>query len=99
VYLGIFGRRSANWFIVRQCVVPAPLLFQIYRRELAVDDLLVPLLARDGIKMFASKIADFVSLSATERESLGQKCRQLIETRFSLEEMHRGYYAIYQQLA
>jgi len=68
-------------------------------RELAVDTSLVPLVAGNDSRMFANKIEEIVSLSATERANMGKKCKQLIDSRFSLEEMHRRYSAIYQQLA
>jgi len=67
-------------------------------REIANGVDFIPLADPDELEVFAQKINSIAALSKTERESLGQKCRKLVEDRFSLKAMHAGYAKVYSQV-
>ena len=67
-------------------------------REIAEGVDFIPLLKPDDVIGFAQEIKKFREMSASERAVIGQKCRKLIEDRFSLPIMHAGYQEIYTQI-
>lgn len=67
-------------------------------REVAEGADFIPLIKPDDGAGFAREIKKFRELSVSEREVIGQKCRKLIEERFSLPTMHAGYAEIYAQI-
>ncbi len=58
----------------------------------------IPLIKPDDIEGFARAFTKFRAMSHSERAMIGQKCRQLVEERFSLPAMHAGYAEIYSQI-
>jgi len=67
-------------------------------REIAEGVDFIPLLKPDDVTGFAKEIKKFREMSPSERAVIGQKCRKLIEDRFSLPIMHAGYQEIYAQI-
>jgi glycosyltransferase involved in cell wall biosynthesis len=67
-------------------------------REIAEGVDFIPLLKPDDLTGFAREIRKFREMSISERAMIGQKCRKLIEERFSLPIMHAGYQEIYAKI-
>jgi glycosyltransferase involved in cell wall biosynthesis len=67
-------------------------------REIAEGVDFIPLIKPDDVKGFAREIKKFREMSVAERKAIGQKCRRLIEERFSLPIMHAGYKEIYSKI-
>jgi glycosyltransferase involved in cell wall biosynthesis len=67
-------------------------------REIAAGVDFIPLVQPDDVPGFAREIRRFREMSVLERSRIGQKCRKLVEKRFSLEAMHAGYAEIYAQI-
>jgi len=67
-------------------------------REIADDVNFVPLVQPDSIAGFAREIERFRQMSPSERADIGEKCRKLVEERFNLTIMHKGYEKVYAQL-
>ncbi len=67
-------------------------------REIAEGVDFIPLLKPDDVTGFAQEIRKFREMSVSERAMIGQKCRKLIEERFSLPIMHAGYQEIYAKI-
>jgi len=67
-------------------------------REIAKGADFIPLIKPDDVAGFAREIKKFREMSVSERAMIGQKCRKLIEERFSLLAMHAGYEEIYAQI-
>jgi glycosyltransferase involved in cell wall biosynthesis len=67
-------------------------------REIAEGVDFIPLIKPDDVTRFAQEIKKFREMSASERAMIGQKCRKLIEERFSLPIMHAGYKEIYAKI-
>ena len=67
-------------------------------REIAEGLDFIPLLKPDDVTGFAQEIKKFREMSISERAVIGQKCRKLIEDRFSLPIMHAGYQEIYARI-
>jgi glycosyltransferase involved in cell wall biosynthesis len=67
-------------------------------REIAVGVDFIPLIKPDDVTGFAQEIKKFREMSVSERTAIGQKCRKLIEERFSLPIMHAGYKEIYAKI-
>lgn len=64
-------------------------------REIAEGVDFIPLIAADDVDGFAREIRRFREMSAKDRRTIGDRCRQLVEKKFSLRRMHQGYEAIY----
>jgi glycosyltransferase involved in cell wall biosynthesis len=64
-------------------------------REIAEGVDFIPLVSADDVEGFAREINKFKEMSVSERTMIGQKCRKLIEERFSLPAMHTGYEKVY----
>lgn len=67
-------------------------------REIADDVNFIPLVQPDDIAGFAREIDRFRQMSPSERADIGEKCRKLVEERFNLTNMHKGYEKVYAQL-
>lgn len=67
-------------------------------REIAEGVDFIPLIKPNDGAGFAREIKKFRDMSVSERVAIGQKCRKLIEERFSLPVMHTGYAEIYAQI-
>src|SRR6185503_14132189 len=67
-------------------------------REIVKDVDFIPLINPDNVVGFASAIKKYREMSISERTTLGEKCRKLIEEQFSLPVMHSGYAAIYSEI-
>jgi glycosyltransferase involved in cell wall biosynthesis len=64
-------------------------------REIAEGVDFIPLIPADDVNGFAGQIKRFREMSAPERAVIGEKCRKLVEERFSLDAMHARYEEIY----
>ena len=67
-------------------------------REIAEGVDFIPLIRPDDVAGFAREIKRFKEMSVPERTMIGQKCRKLIEERFSLPIMHAGYKKVYAKI-
>lgn len=67
-------------------------------QEIAKHGNFIPLVNPDDVGGFAQAIKKFREMTAAERVVIGQKCRKLVEERFSLPAMHAGYTEVYAQL-
>lgn len=67
-------------------------------REIAEGVDYIPLIHPDDGTGFAREIERFRGMSASERRTIGRKCRALVEERFSMAAMHAGYAGIYAQV-
>jgi glycosyltransferase involved in cell wall biosynthesis len=67
-------------------------------REIAEGVDFIPLIEPGDVAGFAREIKKFREMSVSERMMVGQKCRQLVEERFSLPAMHAGYAEVYAQM-
>lgn len=67
-------------------------------REIVESLGFVPLIQPDDTAGLAREIKKFSEMSISEREALGQRCRKVIEERFSLPAMHAGYEEVYRQV-
>jgi glycosyltransferase involved in cell wall biosynthesis len=67
-------------------------------REIAEGVPFIPLIQPDDVAGFAREINKFREMPVSERTAIGQRCRKLVEQRFSLPAMHAGYEKIYAQI-
>jgi glycosyltransferase involved in cell wall biosynthesis len=67
-------------------------------REIAAGANFIPLIGSDDVDGFAREIKRFRQMPALERARIGDKCRKIVEQRFSLTTMHAGYEAVYAQV-
>ena len=67
-------------------------------REIAEGVNFIPLLDPDDVAGFACEIKRFIELTSVERAAIGEKCRNLVEKKFSLTIMHDKLDKIYAQL-
>lgn len=67
-------------------------------REIAEGLDFIPLIQPDDIAGFAREIKKFSEMPVSERTTLGQTCRRVIEERFSLPAMHAAYEEVYSQV-
>lgn len=67
-------------------------------REIAEGVKFIPLVQQDDVKGFAREIRRFRQMSISEREMIGQKCRRLVQERFSLPAMHSKLSNVYGQI-
>lgn len=58
----------------------------------------IPLIKPDDVEGFAREIKRFREMSVSERAAIGQKCRDLVENRFSLPIMHSDYAKVYAEI-
>ncbi|HET7008632.1 MAG TPA: glycosyltransferase family 4 protein, partial [Candidatus Binatia bacterium] len=67
-------------------------------REIAEGVDFIPLIKPDDAAGFAREIKRFIEMPVSDRAAVGQKCRKVIEERFSLPAMHAGYEEVYAQI-
>jgi glycosyltransferase involved in cell wall biosynthesis len=67
-------------------------------REIAEGTDFIPLIHPNDVPGFAREIKRFRQMPASERADIGQRCRKLVEERFSLTAMHKGYEEVYAQV-
>lgn len=67
-------------------------------REIAKGVNFIPLVKPNDVAGFAHEIKKFSEMPDVERVAIGQKCRKLVEERFSLAAMHARYANIYAEL-
>lgn len=67
-------------------------------REIAEGVDFIPLIKPDDVAGFAREIKKLREMPVSERVTVGQKCRELVEQRFSLPAMHAGYAEVYAQI-
>ena len=67
-------------------------------QEIADGTDIIPLLDPDDVDGFRREIQRFRDMSTEERQAIGAQCRDIVERRFSLEGMHRGYDRVYYDL-
>ncbi len=68
-------------------------------REIAEDTDFIRLIQPDNIPGFVHAIGQFQAMSQAERMDVGEKCRRLVERRFSLTAMLSKYEELYNQLS
>jgi len=67
-------------------------------REIADGADYIPLVQPDDAAGFAQEIDRFGRMSQLERTKIGKKCRMLVEARFNLATMLKGYEKVYAEL-
>jgi glycosyltransferase involved in cell wall biosynthesis len=67
-------------------------------REIAEGVDYIPLIKPNNVDGLTREIKKFNNMSGLERKIIGNKCREIVEERFSLESMHTGYKEIYAQI-
>ena len=67
-------------------------------REVAEGVDFIPLIQPDDAAGFTREINRFKEMSVSERVMIGEKCRKLVEERFSLPAMHAAYERVYAQI-
>ena len=67
-------------------------------REIVKDVDFIPLIQPNDVAGFARAIKKFQEMKPAERVEIGEKCRKIVEDRFSLPAMHAGYARIYSQI-
>lgn len=67
-------------------------------REIAEGVDFIPLVKPDDVEGFAREITKFKEMSTLERKEIGQKCRKIIEQKFTIETMHNAYADLYSQI-
>lgn len=80
------------------CSCPVLLSDIAPHREIAEGVDFIPLIHPDNADEFADEIKRFYKMTDSERKKIGQKCRKLVEERFSLKIMHQGYNKIYDEI-
>ncbi|MGH7491213.1 MAG: glycosyltransferase family 4 protein [bacterium] len=79
------------------CRCPVVLSDIAPHREIARGVEFIPLIPPDDVAGFARELRRFRGMPAAERAEIGEKCRRLVEERFSLAAMHRKYEEVYAQ--
>lgn len=67
-------------------------------REIASGVDFVPLVAPDDVEGFVRELERFAALAPEELREIGERCRRLVEERFGLEAMVRGYESVYAEV-
>jgi glycosyltransferase involved in cell wall biosynthesis len=67
-------------------------------REIAEDVDFIPLVQPGDVVGFAREMKKFKEMTPAERASIGDKCRAIIENKFSLQAMHGTYKRIYSRM-
>jgi glycosyltransferase involved in cell wall biosynthesis len=80
------------------CSLPVILSDIQPHREIAEGFDFIPLIKPDDVTGFAREIRKFREMPVSKRAAIGQKCRELIEERFSLPTMHAAYAEVYAQI-
>ncbi len=77
------------------CGLPVVLSDIPSHREIAASVDFVPLVPPEDVHAFAAEIERFRTMSPDQRTAIGTRCRELVETRFSLEAMQQSYEHVY----
>ncbi len=64
-------------------------------REIAGGADFIPLVPPDDVAGLAQEVQRYKQMAAAARAEIGEKCRKLVEERFSLAAMHRRYEEVY----
>ncbi len=67
-------------------------------REIAAGTDFIPLFAPDDSEALAREIRRYRAMAPELREEIGDRCRKVVEDRFSLQGMHDGYDRVYYDL-
>lgn len=67
-------------------------------REIVKDVDFIPLIQPDDATGFARAIKKYQEMTPAELMNIGEKCRKIVEDRFSLPAMHAGYTHIYSEI-
>jgi glycosyltransferase involved in cell wall biosynthesis len=67
-------------------------------REIANGTSFIPLVPPGDVAGFARELQRLYAMPAAERKRIGERCRRVVEERFSVAAMHRDYDALYQEL-
>lgn len=67
-------------------------------REIANGVDFIPLVDPNDVERFSAEVARIHGLPPDARSALGDRCRQLVEDRFALANMHAGYERVYEEL-
>jgi len=67
-------------------------------REIVKDVDFIPLIQPNDAAGFARAITQYQKMTPAELIDIGEKCRKIVEDRFSLPAMHAGYARIYSQI-
>ncbi len=67
-------------------------------REIAEGVDFIPLVQTEDVAGFAREIKKFREMTPSQRAAIGEKCRKLVEDRFSLPAMHAGYAEVYSEI-
>ncbi len=80
---------------VMACGIPVILSDIPPHREIAEGADFIPLIPPGDVEGFARELRRMQQLTPGERASLGQRCREIVDERFSLWAMHRAYDEVY----
>lgn len=80
------------------CSCPVVLSDISPHREIAEGTDFIPLIRPDDVEGFTQEINRFRKMSTSARKKIGEECRKLVEEKFSLTAMYRGYKVRYNQL-
>jgi glycosyltransferase involved in cell wall biosynthesis len=67
-------------------------------REIAGETEFIPLVDPDDVDGFTAHIRRFRDMTTAERATIGRRCRQLVEDRFSVAAMHRTLSNVYARI-
>ncbi|NNF26581.1 MAG: glycosyltransferase family 4 protein [Gemmatimonadetes bacterium] len=67
-------------------------------REIAEGSDFIPLFAPDDVEALTREIDRYRRMAPELRREIGEKCRTVVEARFSLQGMHEGYDRVYYDL-
>jgi len=67
-------------------------------REIAEGVDFIPLVQPGDVAGFAREIKKFRDMTPSERAEIGDRCRAIVESQFSLQAMHTSYKQIYSQM-
>jgi glycosyltransferase involved in cell wall biosynthesis len=81
------------------CGCPVLLSDIASHREIAEGVDFIPLIDPDDMSGFSREIKRFEQMPASKIADIGSQCRKLVEQRFDISVMHRGYKKIYEQIA
>lgn len=77
------------------CGAPAILTDIPPHREIASGVDFIPLIPVGDVDAFASELRRCAGMEPEDRAAIGERCRDLVRDRFSLEAMHRSYERVY----
>jgi len=81
------------------CGVPTILSDIPPHREIAGQADFIPLIEVGNVERLAQAIDQVALMSPSERTRIGRRCRELVENRFSVTAMRRGYDRVFAEIA